>query len=128
MEYAINNFTSFYDDFNYNNYYDSYEDDDIYSNTVSKVIEKYEVETVKCITKNDFQSAYNIATALLESLPIEKLEKVCEYYDSIIEYAVNECVDDFKKILYEIEKILYNNLCHKTILEVLTTLKLHLEI
>lgn len=99
MEYAINNFTSFYDDFNYDNYYDSYEDDDIYSNTVSKVIEKYEVETVKCITKNDFQSAYNIATALLESLPIEKLEKVCEYYDSIIEYAVNECVDDFKKIL-----------------------------
>lgn len=34
----------------------------------------------------------------------------------------------WKKILYEIEKILYNNLCHKTILEVLTTLKLHLEI
>ena len=32
-------------------------------------------------------------------MPIEKLEKVCEYYDSIIEYAVNECVDDFKKIL-----------------------------
>lgn len=78
MEYAINNFSSFYDDFNYDNYYDSYEDDDIYSNTVSKVIEKYEVETVKCITKNDFQSAYNIATALLENLPIEKLEKVCE--------------------------------------------------
>ena len=99
MEYAINNFSSFYDDFNYDNYYDSYEDEDSYSNTVSKVIEKYEVETVKCITKNDFQSAYNIATALLESLPIEKLEKVCEYYDSIIEYAVNECVDDFKKIL-----------------------------
>ena len=97
MEYAINNFSSFYDDFNYDNYYDSCEDDDIYSNTVSKVIEKYEVEAVKCITKNDFQSAYNIATALLESLSIEKLEKVCEYYDSIIEYAVNECVDDLKK-------------------------------
>lgn len=99
MEYAINNFSSFYDDFNYDNYYDSCEDDDIYSNTVSKVIEKYEVEAVKFITKNDFQSAYNIATALLESLSIEKLEKVCEYYDSIIEYAVNECVDDLKKIL-----------------------------
>lgn len=102
MKKAINDFQShYYDDYDYDYDYDSYdyEGDEVYSNTVSNVIIKYEEEATKYIKKCDFKSAYIIITALFESLPIEELKKICEFYDSIIEYGVHCCISKFKLIL-----------------------------
>lgn len=98
MKRAINDIESYdYYDGDYD-YYD-YERDETYSNPVSEVIIKNNEEAQKCIKNGDLQSAYNIVTALFESLPIESLEKNCEYYFDIVEYAVSCCLDEFNRIL-----------------------------
>lgn len=95
---AINDIESYdYYDGDYD-YYD-YERDETYSNPVSEIIIKNNEEAQKCIKNGDLQSAYNIVTALFESLPIESLEKNCEYYFDIVEYAVSCCLDEFNRIL-----------------------------